>query len=116
MGYPDFLFTILAYSMLLLVFCALMWVTFGVLAYLTENPVKAELLVRMMDSMQTGLLALALVVIGLAASYTVRRLHKDKHYLEKKKLERALLPPRPAGEDSNPVQDGLTLVYDAEDV
>ena len=115
MGYPDFLFTLLAYSMLLLVFTSLMWVTFGILAYLAIDSLKAQVLFRIMDSMQLGILALALVIVGLAISYTMRRYKKDEHYIMNKKLDQIAQMPNQR-ENSKPVQEGLTLVYDEEDI
>ncbi len=115
MGYPDFLFTLLSYSMLLLVFTSLMWVTFGILAYLTVGELKAQVLFRIMDGMQLGLLALAMVIVGLAVSYTIRRYKKDEHYVLKKKLDTVSQIPKQQ-KNPKPVQEGLTLVYDEEDI
>ncbi len=86
-GYPDFLFTILTYSMILLVFLTLIWIAFALLAYLHADEPRAAMLIRIMDSMKTGLVSLAGVVFGLAGSYTVRRFKTDDHYLQKKRLE-----------------------------
>ncbi len=86
-GYPDFLFTILTYSMILLVFIALSWLSFAILAYLNADSSQAMLTIKIMDSMKTGLISLAGVVFGLAGSYTVRRFKTDDHYLQKKRLE-----------------------------
>ncbi len=117
-GFPDFLFTILTYSMLLLMLVSFTWIAFGILAYLNADNVKAEVILKVMDSMKTGLISLAGVVFGLAGSYTVRRYKKDEHWLEKKKLEsEAAAPPPPVSEKTTiPVQEGLTLVENEEDI
>ncbi len=86
-GFPDFLFTILTYSMILLIFLALTWIGFALLSYIHADSPKAEIIVKIMDSMKTGLISLAGVVFGLAGSYTVRRFKTDDHYLQKKRLE-----------------------------
>ncbi len=116
-GFPDFLFTILTYSMLLLMLVSFTWIAFGILAYLNADNAKAEVILRVMDSMKTGLISLAGVVFGLAGSYTVRRYKKDEHWLEKKKLETEAAAPPPVSEKTTfPVQEGLTLVENEEDI
>lgn len=117
-GFPDFLFTILTYSMLLLMLVSFTWIAFGILAYLNADNAKAEVILKVMDSMKTGLISLAGVVFGLAGSYTVRRYKKDEHWLEKKKLEsEAAVPPPPVSQKTTvPVQEGLTLVENEEDI
>ncbi|MCK6620772.1 MAG: hypothetical protein HUU32_08580 [Calditrichaceae bacterium] len=115
-GFPDFLFTILTYSMVLLGFVTLMWVTFGVLGYLNSDPVKAEMILQIMDSLKTGLISLAGVVFGLAGSYTIRRFKKDDHWIEKTKLEQEEEQKKAPVEAAAPVQEGLRLVYNEEDI
>lgn len=115
MGFPDFLFTILTYSMILLVFVTMMWVIFGLLAYLNDDLAKAPVIIQVMESLRTGLVALAATVFGLAGSYTVRRFKKDDHYIEKKRLDSDLK--KPTGWETPPItQEGLTLVMDEEDI
>ena len=83
-GYPDFLFTILTCSLMLLGIVCLIWVIFGILAIFHAESNGAEIYVKVMDNMKTGLIALAGVVFGLAGSYTVRRFKKDQtHELRK---------------------------------
>lgn len=115
-GFPDFLFTILTYSMVLLGFVTLMWVTFGILGYLTPDPAKAEVILQIMDSLKTGLISLAGVVFGLAGSYTIRRFKKDDHWIEKKQLEKEMEQQKAPLETTPPVQEGLRLVYNEEDI
>ncbi len=86
-GFPDFLFTILTYSMILLIFLALSWLAFAVLSYINADSAKATIVIRIMNSMKTGLISLAGVVFGLAGSYTVRRYKTDNHYIQKKRLD-----------------------------
>lgn len=115
-GFPDFLFTILTYSMLLLVFVTLCWVTFGVLAFLIADTKMAAIIVQVMDNMKTGLISLAGVIFGLAGSYTIRRFKKDDHYLEKIKLEDELESKTGDLSVSNLIQKGLKLVRNEEDI
>lgn len=115
-GFPDFLFTILTYSMVLLGFVTLMWVTFGILGYLTNDAAKAETVLNIMDSLKTGLISLAGVVFGLAGSYTIRRFKKDDHWIEKKQLEKETERQKEPVETTPPVQEGLRLVYNEEDI
>ncbi|HQU71301.1 MAG: hypothetical protein KDI06_17780 [Calditrichaeota bacterium] len=114
-GFPDFLFTILTYAMILLAFVALMWVTFGFLSFINAGSAKALAGVEVMDSLQTGLISIAGVVFGLAGSYTVRRFKKDEHYVEKKqvdfRIEQAEETPMPRISE-----EGLGLVVDEEDI
>ncbi|MDI6792420.1 MAG: hypothetical protein QME81_06070 [bacterium] len=115
-GYPDFLFTILTYAMLLLIFVSLFWVGFGVLAWMNAGTPKADTILKIMDSMKAGLVALAGIVFGLAGSYTVRRFKKDNYDIEKKKLEQKNgLETQPTGL-AKIVQSGLTLVETEEDI
>ena len=79
-GFPDFLFTILTYSMILLGIVCLFWVIFGILAILYAGTEKAKTILEVMNSMKTGLISLAGVVFGLTGSYTVRRFKKDESY------------------------------------
>ena len=119
-GFPDFLFTILTYSMLLLVLVTLMWITFGILAFLNADNIKADVILQVMDSMKTGLISLAGVVFGLAGSYTVRRYKTDEHWIEKKKLEvqteQDKEPAVAASRPAPPVEEGLILVENEEDI
>jgi len=86
-GFPDFLFTILTYSMLLLIAVSLLWLAFGVLSFVHAGSGEAAVLIQIMDSMKTGLISLAGVIFGLAGSYTVRRFKKDDHYIQKKQID-----------------------------
>jgi len=111
-GYPDFLFTVLTYSMLLLVFVALTWVCFGILAFVHAGDAKAEIMIKVVESMKTGCISLAGVVFGLAGSYMVRRFMKDNHYLERKKLEQGFSQSdKPNGGEGN-----VILVDEKEDI
>ncbi len=113
-GYPDFLFTILTYSMILLIFLALSWLAFALLAYLHAGNVKTSIIIKIMESMKTGLISLAGVVFGLAGSYTVRRFKTDDHYLQKKRLEYELGASSP--KITPPSNNGLQFVQDEEDI
>ncbi len=113
-GYPDFLFTILTYSMILLIFIALSWLAFAILAYFHAGDPKIVAVMQIMNSMKTGLISLAGVVFGLAGSYTVRRYKTDDHYLQKKRLEYEI------GESDQsapaPAANKLQVVEDEEDI
>ena len=115
-GFPDFLFTILTYSMLLLVFVTLCWVVFGVLTFLRADTTGAATILQIMDSMKTGLIFLAGVIFGLAGSYTVRRFKTDDHYIEKKKLDSELEEKDEGFSVKELVQKGLKLVHNEEDI
>jgi hypothetical protein len=113
-GYPDFLFTILTYSMILLIFIALSWLAFAVLAYLHAGDPRIAAVMKIMDSMKTGLISLAGVVFGLAGSYTVRRYKTDDHYIQKKRMEYEMgISEESAGAQS---PKGLQVVQDEEDI
>ena len=110
-GFPDFLFTILTYSMLLLVFVTLCWVVFGVLTFLRADTGGAATILQVMDSMKTGLISLAGVIFGLAGSYTVRRFKTDDHYLDSE------LESKEEGFSAKElIQKGLKLVSNEEDI
>jgi H+/Cl- antiporter ClcA len=109
-GYPDFLFTILTYSLILLIFLTFFWVVFAILAFFHAGSPQAATLVKILDNMKTGLVSLAGVVFGLAGSYTVRRYKYDDHYL-KKKINKQLVN----GELPGTVT-GLNMVTDQEDI
>jgi len=115
-GFPDFLFTILTYAMLLLVFVTLCWVVFGVLTFLRADTTGAATILQIMDSMKTGLISLAGVIFGLAGSYTVRRFKTDDHYIEKKKLDSELEEKEAGFSVKELVQKGLKLVHNEEDI
>lgn len=109
-GYPDFLFTIVTYSLILLFFISLIWVAFALLSYIYAGTPKAGTLLKIMDGMKTGLVSLAGVVFGLAGSYTVRRFKYDDHQ-EVRKV-------RKAKEDNDlpKVEEGLGIVQNTEDI
>lgn len=109
-GYPDFLFTIVTYSLILLFLISLIWISFGILSFIHAGTPKAATLLKIMDSMKTGLVSLAGVVFGLAGSYTVRRYKYDDHQ-EVRKI-------RKAKENGNSIklENGLGVVKDAEDI
>ncbi len=109
-GYPDFLFTILTYSLILLVFLTLFWVVFAVLALYHAGTPQAGTLIKILDNMKTGLVSLAGVVFGLAGSYTVRRYKYDDHYLEKK------INKQQTDDQQEQTEKGLKLVSDQEDI
>lgn len=111
-GFPDFLFTILTYSMILLIFLTLIWITFAVLTFVHAGSPEAAVLIKIMDSMKTGLISLAGVVFGLAGSYTVRRFKTDDHYIQKKRLDFEL---EQAQKEKIPAHS-LKVVEDKEDV
>jgi len=109
-GYPDFLFTIVTYSLVLLVFISFIWVAFGVLSFIHAGSAKADTLLKIMDSMKTGLVSLAGVVFGLAGTYTVRRYKYDEHHESRMK--------RKNGGNPNTIllEKGLEIVQDQEDI
>ena len=109
-GYPDFLFTIVTYSLILLVLVSLIWIVFGLLSFKYAGTAKADTILKVMESMKTGLVSLAGVVFGLAGSYTVRRYKYDDHHEARQARKNA----EDSGEDKN--DDGLQLVSDAEDI
>ncbi len=109
-GFPDFLFTILTYSMILLIFLTLIWITFAILAFVHAGSPKASIILQIMDSLKTGLISLAGVIFGLAGSYTVRRFKTDEHYLKKKRLDFEL------EQAQNGDQSDLHVVEDEEDI
>ncbi len=113
-GFPDFLFTILTYSLILLALVSFIWIAFGILSFIHAGTPKADTLIKVMESMKTGLVSLAGVVFGLAGSYTVRRFKYDQHYLEKKKIENGGVST--ASETGRSPQTGLGLVTDQEDI
>ncbi len=115
-GYPDFLFTILSYSMLLLIFVALIWITFGILVFIHGESTRAAVMVRVMESMKTGLISLAGVVFGLAGSYTVRRYKKDQQYLEMKKMGLETGTEVQQTDELQPIQENLKPVQNEEDI
>ncbi len=108
-GYPDFLFTILSYSLLLLAFVSLIWIAFALLAFIHAGSPQASVLIRIMKTMQTGLVSLAGVVFGLAGSYTVRRYKYDDHYLKKKVAEHNM-------DSARQINGQIQLVQNQEDV
>ncbi|HGY56770.1 MAG TPA: hypothetical protein ENK44_13775 [Caldithrix abyssi] len=113
-GFPDFLFTILTYSMILLIFVSLVWIAFAVLSFIYAGKPQAVTLLKIMESMKTGLISLAGVIFGLAGSYTVRRFKKDDHYVQKMTSE-FNIEKQLAGK-GNMVADGLKLVDNSEDI
>ena len=115
-GYPDFLFTILSYSMLLLIFVALIWITFGILVFIHGESTRAVVMVRVMESMKTGLISLAGVVFGLAGSYTVRRYKKDQQYLEMKKMGLETGTEIQQTDELKSIQENLKPVQNKEDI
>jgi len=112
-GFPDFLFTILTYSMILLAFVALVWIAFGILSFIHAGTPKAATLIQVMESMKTGLISLAGVVFGLAGSYTVRRYKHDDHYLQKKAIDHEAARQTTKGVA---MEKGLKIVMDKEDI
>jgi len=115
-GYPDFLFTILSYSMLLLIFVALIWITFGILVFIHAGSTRAVVMIKVMESMKTGLLSLAGVVFGLAGSYTVRRYKKDQQNLEMKKMGLKVGTETQQTDGSKSIQENLRPVQNEEDI
>ena len=113
-GFPDFLFTILMYSMILLIFVSLIWIAFAILTFVYAGKPQAVTLLKIMESMKTGLISLAGVIFGLAGSYTVRRFKKDDHYVQKMESEynivKGLAPQSPA------TKEGLRMVENREDI
>ena len=112
-GFPDFLFTILTYSLILLAFVSLIWIAFGILSFVHAGSAKAQTLIEIMDNMKTGLVSLAGVVFGLAGSYTVRRFKKDEQYIEKTKMENELVL---SAVQPEPNASGLQPVINEEDI
>jgi H+/Cl- antiporter ClcA len=81
-GYPDFLFTILTYSMVLLALVLFIWIAVGILVYKNAQSENIKMMMAIMENLKTGLLSLCGVVFGLAGSYTVRRFKKDEQYMQ----------------------------------
>lgn len=108
-GYPDFLFTIVTYSLALLVLVLVVWIIFGVLSFVYAGTPKAATVLKIMESMKTGLVSLAGVVFGLAGSYTVRRYKFDDHH--EKRQER-----KTGGAAAQLIEKGLKVVQDKEDI
>lgn len=116
-GYPDFLFTILTYSMLLLIFVCLNWIIFAILAVRHSNNAEtAEIIIMVMDSMKTGLISLAGVIFGLAGSYTVRRYKTDEHHIAKKKIEQPSYPEKSQPKSSVSAQESNKPILNEEDI
>jgi len=115
-GYPDFLFTILTYAMLLLVLVSLVWIAFAMLAYKYSGTPKVDGIITIMNSMKTGLISLAGVIFGLAGSYTVRRFKKDDHYVAKNRfeLEKGKVLGSTIPSELSEIQ--LSVVQDEEDI
>ncbi len=118
MGFPDFLFTLLTYSVLLLIFVTIVWVAFGIITILYSGTPRAEWTLKAMESMKTGLVSLAGIIFGLAGSYTVRRFKKDEHYLQKKRLDFELGELESSSGQLLPApgEQGLHLVSSEEDI
>ncbi|RMG67274.1 MAG: hypothetical protein D6715_05185 [Calditrichaeota bacterium] len=118
MGFPDFLFTILTYSILLLIFVTIVWVSFGIITIIYSGTPRAEWTLKAMESMKTGLVSLAGIIFGLAGSYTVRRFKKDEHYLQKKRLDFELGELESSAGQVLPStgQAGLRIVTSEEDI
>jgi len=108
-GYRDFLFTVVTYSLILLAFVSLIWIVFGILSFVHAGTAKADTIIKVMDSMKTGLVSLAGVVFGLAGSYTVRRYKYDEHQ-EVRKVRKSKEAETPN------VEESLGLVQDQEDI
>ncbi len=109
-GYPDFLFTILTWSMLLLVGIILSWLAFTILAYLNAgNDARSAVIIQIMDNMKGCIIALAGIIFGLAGSYTVRRFQRDKYVIEEKKIackeQHSAQAPMFAADEVQPVLD-----------
>ena len=109
-GYPDFLFTIVAYSLALLFLVLVIWILFGILSFAYAGTPKAATLLKIKDSMKTGLVSLAGVVFGLAGSYTVRRYKYDEHHEIRQQRKTG------GGESGTLVEKGLKVVQDQEDI
>ena len=106
-GYPDFLFTILTYAIIILGVVSFFWILFGVMAVVTANASKEEMILKVMDSMKTGLISLAGVVFALAGSYTVRRFKKDEIHEVRMRRKK---------EEADQVQETIKYVQDMEDI
>lgn len=109
-GYPDFLFTIVSYSLALLFLVLVIWILFGILSFAYAGSPKAATLLKIMDSMKTGLVSLAGVVFGLAGSYTVRRYKYDDHH------EARQLRKNGGNVTTKLIEKGLKVVQDKEDI
>ncbi|HID39933.1 MAG TPA: hypothetical protein EYP36_10535 [Calditrichaeota bacterium] len=113
-GFPDFLFTILTYSMILLIFVSLVWIAFAILSFVYAGKPQTVTLLKIMESMKTGLIPLAGVIFGLAGSYTVRRFKKDDHYVQKMETEYSIV--KGMAPQSAAIKEGLRLVENREDI
>ena len=123
MGYPDFLFTILTYSMILLGLMAIVWLTFSVVAFSNAGSPHATVCLTVLDNMQSAFVSMVVVVFSLAGSYVFRRYKKDDHYVEKKVAEheidmedRSTLPTPPIASTMPIAERGLGLVTNEEDI
>ena len=116
-GKPDFLFTLLTYSFILLVVISFFWIALGIPALVHAAEVeRSKNILAIMANVKTGLISLAGLVFGLAGSYTVRRFQHDKlTYQHQQPVD---------GEeyedtDSAPTAstaEGLTIVENEEDI
>ncbi len=109
-GYPDFLFTIVVFSLALLFIVLIIWILFGILSFAYAATPKAATLLKIMDSMKTGLVSLAGIVFGLAGSYTVRRYKYDDHHEARMKRKSG------GSVAATLIEKGLKVVQDKEDI
>jgi|GEM_PF-1855905 len=123
MGFPDFLFTILTYAMVLLGLMAIVWLTFSIVAFSNAGSPHATVSLAVLDNMQSAFVSMVGVVFSLAGSYVVRRYKKDDHYVEKKvaeheiDMEERTATPTPPIASTMPVTErGLGLVMNEEDI
>ena len=113
-GKPDFLFTLLTYSFILLVCISIFWIALGIpaLKHAADAGYSKNIL-AIMDNVKTGLISLAGLVFGLASSYTVRRFQQEK--LSYEKVDEENMPV--LGQDEvTSTTDDLVIVDDEEDI
>jgi len=100
--------------MILLIFVSLVWIAFAILSFVYAGKPQTVTLLKIMESMKTGLIPLAGVIFGLAGSYTVRRFKKDDHYVQKMETEYSIV--KGMAPQSAAIKEGLRLVENREDI
>ena len=113
-GKPDFLFTLLTYSFILLICITVFWIALGIpaLKHAADAGYSKNIL-AIMDNVKTGLISLAGLVFGLAGSYTVRRFQQEK-MLYSKVEEENVAEKEPNATVST--TDDLVIVDNEEDI
>ena len=114
-GKPDFLFTLLTYSFVLLVCIAIFWIALGIPALKHAGDAGySKNILAIMDNIKTGLISLSGLVFGLAGSYTVRRFQQEK--IRQNRVEVEDKPPQRPEEITSTTTDDLVIVDNEEDI